>query len=186
MEIPATVLVWQFDGKPTLNAIKDYKHNEGYNLYCTTNKKYLSWRKNHLGINLEYIDDAKEKKVHLHFKNGTTGPVLTGQLFAFGLGGKPSFINYSHRTWGINLEYQDNPSYEWMIFSKTGKKNEQVNTKEPYALININVKPDPDFLIFLEREVPRVCDIGWTTSPNKLGKIVHLAKDINDFRKEII
>src|SRR5690606_21921768 len=110
----------------------------------------------------------------------------TGEKVAFGLGGDPSFLNYTEQRLGINLGFKKSASYEWIIFGESGKKSEVVETGKLYALVNINVKPNPDFLIYLDREIPRTCDIGWTTSPNKLGKILNVAQAINNLRKEIL
>jgi hypothetical protein len=38
------------------------------------------------------------------------------------------------------------------------------------AVLNVNVKPTPDFLVYLDRH-PGVADVGWTTSPNWWGSL---------------
>jgi hypothetical protein len=53
--------------------------------------------------------------------------------------------------------------YEWRIFGADSTMGRPIPENTPVALVNDNVKPDPDFLVHFDRTVGT--DIGWTTSP---------------------
>jgi hypothetical protein len=64
---------------------------------------------------------------------------------------------------GINLEWTNNPVYEWRIFRADGEKGKPIPTDSPVAIANDKVEPEADFLIYFDRPVG--ADVGWTTSP---------------------
>ncbi len=186
-KIPEEVLVWKFGNvEGNIRTDPDYEHNKGMHIKCITNGKYLTWGKQPLGINLVWHDKASDHKVHLVTKDGKRRDLLTGEPFAFGIGGGESFLCYKERSAGINLTWSENAHQEWRIFGASGKKGEPIKAGENYALVNVKVKPEADFLVHFDREMPGVCDLGWTTSPQWLNKFIKAAKAINEIRKEIL
>jgi hypothetical protein len=170
IEIPAPVLTWKFGDKTgNVRAQNRYNTNEGYSLFNTEHGGYLTYVKTTFGINLGYINNNRDKKVHLRLPDRQEREVRTGELVAFGIGGDPSFLRYKERPVGINLEYAKEPAYEWRIFTASGEVGKTIAVGEMVALVNINVKPDPDFLIYFER--PAGANIGWTTSPGWYQKL---------------
>lgn len=175
-KIPSEVLVWKFGGKTgNVKAQNIWTPKSGYNLYCETNKQYLTWGKQPVGINIIWTKVGSDKRVHLHLPGKKEREILTGEPFAFGLGGGDVCLKYGNRTTGINLEWSKKPEFEWSIIGASGKKGEPILQGTDYALLNLKVEPDPDFLVYLDR-IPGQADIGWTTSPNWPGKIWELKK----------
>ena len=65
LEIPEAVKMWKLGGKAgNIRSQNNYPDNSGYNLFCQSNNKYLTWKKVPLGINLDFIGDAAVKKTH--------------------------------------------------------------------------------------------------------------------------
>jgi hypothetical protein len=169
--IPPAVLVWQFGGRSgNLTAQNSYTLNSGYNMLCRTNSEYLTYGTQPTGINLDYTADASVRKTHFRLPDGQERPVLTGEPVALGIGGGDPFLYYAERITGINVKWAGDPRWEWRIFGPTGESGLPVPTGAPVALINVNVEPGPDFLVFLNRH-PGTADIGWTTSPSWWGDI---------------
>lgn len=168
--IPEQVLVWKISGKPgNIKAQNKYSANSGYNLFCQTNQKYLTYVDASVGVNLGYITNAGERKVHFRLPDNSEREILTGEPFALGIGGSPSFLKYAHRTLGINLEYSEKPVFEWCIYGSSMEKGKRISTESWIAIVNKKVEPSPDFLIYLNRNAG--ADIGWTTSPDWLKTI---------------
>lgn len=169
--VPPSVLVWQFGGKPgNLTAQNQYTLNSGYNMFCQTNNKYLTYGKQPVGFNVVYTTDYRLCKTHFRLPDGQQRPILTGEPVALGIGGGDAFLYYSHRTAGINLKWSGPPKHEWRIYGPTGEQGQPIPTGSPVAVLNVNVEPGPDFLVYLDRH-PGVADIGWTTSPNWWGSL---------------
>ena len=105
LEIPEKVKIWKLGGK-TGNIVSqnNYFDNTGYNLFCQSNNKYLTWKKVPVGINLDFISDVAVKKTHFRLPDGQVREIKSGELVAFGIGGGEAFLKYAHRTLGINLE----------------------------------------------------------------------------------
>jgi hypothetical protein len=172
MEIPKEVVIWRFGGKTgNVKSQNHYSANTGYNLYCSPNKEYLTYGKEPMGINIVWAKSGNDKKIHLVLPDKKEREILTGEPVALGLGGGDAFLYYSSRPTGINLKWGTNPVFEWRICGADGKKGVPVTEGNFYALVNMSVKPDPDFFIYLDR-IPGQADIGWTTSPNWPGKIL--------------
>jgi|GEM_PF-6717284 len=141
-----------------------------YDLRNSVIKRYLQHEDQTYGINLGWTDDGSEatgKKVARWFfarKGNAEGPLKYGEKIALGNGGKPSFLNYEHRTVGINLDYANDPPYEWMVLG--GKIGDPVKTHDLVALYNVKCE---ECLIYFDRT--RGGDIGWPTSQTWLGQI---------------
>jgi hypothetical protein len=170
--IPAEVVIWQFGGKTgNLKSQNAYTTNSGYNLFCSSNKEYLSYGTELFGINLDWKKTGDEKKVHFMVPAKQEREILTGEPIAFGIGGGEQFLYYASRTLGINLSWSEKPVFEWTICGADGKKGVPIGEGQMYAIVNAKVQPAPDFFIYLDR-VPGQADVGWTTSPNWPGKIL--------------
>lgn len=164
MNIPDKVQVWRFAGKPgNLKTQNAYETNSGYNLFCRSNEKYLTWEKQTLGVNLGYEGTGKERKIHLRTPDGKERQVMSGEQIAFGIGGDPAFLMYAERTVGINLEWSEKPLFEWRIYAHGGPLGVAIPTGSFVSIVNEKVKPNPDFLIYMDRPG---ADVGWTTSPS--------------------
>jgi hypothetical protein len=175
--IPSEVLTWQLSGKTgNVRAQNTYSTNTGYSLFCTTNKRYLTYGKEPLGINLVYSTTDADKKIHFRLPDGKERDVLTGEAVAFGIGGGDAFLFYDNRTLGINLSWSGSAKHEWSIWGADGKQGVPIVQGQPYALINKNVQPSADFLVYLDR-APGMADVGWTSSPNWPGKVFQAAKE---------
>ncbi len=176
LEIPETVKIWKVSGKTgNLVSQNNYTDNSGYNLFCKSNNEYLTWKKVPLGINLDFISDANVKKIHIRLPDGKQREILSGELIAFGIGGGEAFLNYTHRTVGINLEWKQNPIYQWRIFGANTQLGTPISTDSFVAIVNDKVEPSPDFLIYLDRPTG-MADVGWTSSPQFFNKIFNAAE----------
>src|SRR5678816_699397 len=171
-QIPPEVAIWQLGGKPTaVKSQNSYATNSGFTLYCSANKKYFTWGKEAVGINLVWAPTGADKKIHFRVPDGQERQILTGEPVAFGVGGGDAFLRYAHRTAGINLDWSKDPVFEWVFCGADGQKGVPIDGGHMYAMLNLRVEPDPDFFIYLDR-VPGQADVGWTTSPNWPGKVV--------------
>jgi hypothetical protein len=172
IEIPETLKVWKLGGKAgNIRSQNNYTDNSGYNLFCQSNNKYLTWKKVPAGINLDFINDAAVKKTHFRLPDGQERDILSGELLALGIGGGDPFLQYAHRTLGINLEWTKNPVFQWRIFAANGQAGIPIAADSLLAIANIKVQPSPDFMIYCDRP-PGMADVGWTTTPqfwNKFG-----------------
>jgi hypothetical protein len=167
LTIPEKVLVWNFGGKPgNLRSQNNYADNGGYNMLCRGNNKFLTWKTVPLGINLDYVSDAGVKKTHFALPDKQEREILTGEPIALGIGKGEAYLRYAHRTIGINLEWSQNPVYEWRIFDSSAEKGKPIATDSWVAIVNDKVEPSADFLVYLDRDPMGVADIGWTTSPD--------------------
>ena len=178
LEIPEKVKIWKLGGK-TGNIVSqnNYSDNTGYNLFCQSNNKYLTWKKVPVGINLDFISDAAVKKTHFRLPDGQVREIKSGELVAFGIGGGEAFLKYAHRTLGINLEWKQEPIYQWRIFGANSQLGTPIAADSPVAVVNDKVEPSPDFLIYFDRP-PGMADVGWTTSPDFFNKIVSAAEKV--------
>lgn len=164
MEIPHEVLVWTFGGMDgALRSTNHYQNNMGYNLHCATNNKYLTWQTGMLSINLEY-SASPQNKYHFSLPDGSEREIRSGEPVAMAIGGGEAYLYYGEQTVGINLKWAQKPQFEWRILGP-GDLGEPIQVGSPCALVNVKVRPDPDFMVFLEKHMPKVVDLGWTTSP---------------------
>lgn len=176
--IPESVLVWKFAGKPgNLRSENHYSTTNNGNGYSMRNRqvnKNLTYWKQDLGINIGYqeVNNRPEQeldhKIHFRLPDGKEREILTGESVAFGIGGGDAFLRYTHRTYGINLDWYgipvspEDPSHQWRIYGPTGEKGKPIPTNSWVALLNEKVEPEPDFFIYFSR--PGAASIGWVSS----------------------
>jgi hypothetical protein len=171
--VPDAVKVWKIGDNQAANvrSMNNYTANtpNGYNLFCTMNKMYATYVKdnNPLAVNLGFVARG-DRKTHFRLPDGQERDILSGELVALGIGGKPSFLAYEHQKVSINLAYKNNPVYEWRIFGAGNELGTPIRQNTQVALVNDKVEPHPDFLIHLKRPGP---DFGWTSSPSVWGVI---------------
>jgi hypothetical protein len=176
LAIPSKVAMWTLAGKPgNVRSQNTYTNNSGYNLFCQENKKFLTYAKVPLGINLDYTTDAAVRKTHLVLPDRSERDIRCGELFAFGIGGGDAFLEYSHRTLGINLKWSDNPEFQWRMFSPGIAEGQPLPTGARVAISNDKVEPSADFLIYFDRE-PGMGDVGWTTSSTLWNQLLSAAE----------
>ena len=165
IEIPESVKMWKIgDGSANVVSWNSYRDNQGYNLFCQKNNRYLTWKKVPLGINLDYVGDASLRKIHFRLPDGAEREILSGESIAFGIGLGEAFLRYAHRDVGINLTWSKNPIFEWRIFGLDSETGKPIQENSLVAIVNDKVEPAPDFFIYLDR-APGMADVGWTTSP---------------------
>ncbi len=160
--------------------------SRNYNLKNLQTRRFLQWEHQTVGINLGWTDDATvqtAKKVARWFLTRSTTdrtPLRYGELLGLGNGGNPSFIRYSKRTFGINLDWSNTPVFEWKILG--GPIGQPVNSGKWLALYN---QKAGDCLIHFDRTVGG--DIGWPGSQtwfDQLGDV--LTKAVKDHWKEAV
>ena len=166
MKIPDEVLLWKFgNGSGNLRSNNHYQNNQGYNLYCKQNKQYLIWDTGQLSINLAFSSSV-QNKYHFQLPDNKERDILTGEPVSFANGMGESFFRYGSQRIGINLKWTSEPLAQWRIFDATGELGKPIAVGGYYAMVNVNVDPAPDFLVYLNKHIPKVVDIGWTTSPS--------------------
>lgn len=161
----------------TLKTQPVYTTNSGVSLQNVPKKSFLTWGKQPIGINLVYQSKETDHKVHFVTPDKAVRDVLTGEPVAFGIGGGESFLYYKNRTLGINLGWSQEPDFEWRIYGASGKKGEKIEAGKTYAIMNTQVKPNADFMVFFDRP-PGMCDVGWTSSPTTLGDLISVGKAV--------
>ena len=118
---------------------------EGYNLFCTTIGKFLTYVDVNFGFNAGFKSQG-DNKTHFRLPDGQEREILSGESVALGIGGKPSFVNYAHRDIGPNLKYVNDPVYEWRIFGVDSELGRPIPENTPVALVNDKVEPTPTSL----------------------------------------
>jgi len=175
MDIPSAVVLWKFGGVGAdLTSENNYQNNKGYRLKCTANNKYLIWDKGQLSVNLAFNNEPQHK-YHFHLPDGKERVIRSGETVAMGIGLGDSYLYYGHQRFGINLKWSKKPVYQWRIYGADGKAGVPLKTGTTYALLNEAVDPDPDFMIFMDKHVPRVVPLGWTSTEDWLEKLAHRA-----------
>src|SRR4051794_35412310 len=125
--VPPSVLVWQFGGKAgNLTAQNTYTPNSGYNMFCKSNSKYLTYATQPAGINLGYTENAAECKVHFQLPDHQQREILTGEPVALGIGGGDEWLYYSERPLGINYKWRSTPKFEHRIWGPTGESGKKI------------------------------------------------------------
>ena len=172
--VPETVRVWKIGvDQANVRSWNHYTNNQGYNLFCTMNGKFLTYVNVNFGFNAGFKAQG-DNKTHFRLPDGQEREILSGESVALGIGGKPSFVKYAHRTVGPNLQYVNDPVYEWRIFGADSELGRPIPENTPVALVNDKVEPTPDFLVYFKR--PAGADIGWTSSQGWWDQIVDWAE----------
>lgn len=137
--------------------------DRSYYLKNKVARKFLQHEKQNVGINLGWTDDAEPetaRKVSRWFlpRNGTSAkPIRYGETVALGNGRAPSYIRHQRRATGIDLDWSDNPVFEWRILG--GEFGQPVDPSQYSAIYNEGIN---ECLIFFDRTAGG--DIGWPTS----------------------
>jgi hypothetical protein len=175
MDIPDKVRQWKL-GPAGGNVMSwnNYQHNNGAYLMNTETNNYLTYKEVPLGINLGFIAN-QEYKTHFRLPDGTERDILSGELVALGIGGGKAFLQYAHRDFGVNLEWVQNPNFQWRIFGPT--EGAPIPYDAPVAIVNDKVEPAPDFFIHFDRP-PGMADVGWTTSPGFWDSVEDVAVQV--------
>ncbi len=176
--ILSKVLVWQFGGQSgnlrSQNQYSPTNGGNGYNLLCTTNNQFLTYIDGSQppgSIDLDFTTNANLHKAHFRLLDGAEREIVTGEKVAFGMGGLPNaYLYYAERPISINLKFGSTVRDEWYIYDETGEKGRPIAMNARVALLNVNVEPDPDFLVYLDRPG---ADIGWTSSPDWKKKVTN-------------
>jgi hypothetical protein len=70
IEVPDTVRVWKIGvDQANVRSWNNYTNNQGYSLFCTTNKRYLTWVKVPIGVNLDFKSQG-DNKTHFRLPDG--------------------------------------------------------------------------------------------------------------------
>jgi hypothetical protein len=174
IEVPDAMRVWKVGVDPAnVLSWNNYTNNQGYHLFCITNGEFLTHEKKPVGVNLGFKSSG-DNKTHFRLPDNQEREILSGESVALGIGGKPSFLHYKERDWGINLDWSESPRFEWRILGPEPGKPIPENT--PVAIVNDKADKEnagPDFLIYFKRPVG--VNIGWTSSPEFWGPLVEKA-----------
>ena len=100
---------------------------------------------------------------------------------AIGMG--EAFLRYGKQRFGINLKWVSEPLDEWRIFDASGEMGRPISSDSYYALINVKVDPKPDFLVYLDKHMPKVINLGWTSSPTWIESYEGVLKTAADYGK---
>ena len=172
--IPHEVVSWKLGGKTgNVKSQYNYTTNTGYSLLNVQHGQYLTWGKQKFGVNLVFANSDSDKKVHFASADKEERDILTGENVAFGIGGGEAYLCYADRKVGINLVWRKAPCYEWRLYDASGDGGKTISVGSLIAIGNINVKPEADFLIYLDRVG---ADVGWTSSPGWSDKLSAAAK----------
>jgi hypothetical protein len=137
--------------------------DRNYQLKGKVPRKFLQWEEQNFGINIGWTDDAEPStatRVQRWFfmrdgENET--PIRYGEKLAIGNGKPPSWLCYGERTWGVNLNWRDDPSFEWKVLG--GEPGDQVELGDWVALYNMK---DGECLTYFARDVGAF--LGWPSS----------------------
>ncbi|MDZ4755080.1 MAG: hypothetical protein SGJ11_11375 [Phycisphaerae bacterium] len=173
MNIPSAVVLWKFGGVGAdLRSENNYQNNKGYRLKCTANNKYLVWDKGHLSVNLAFSNEAQHK-YHFHLPDGKERVIRSGETVAMAIGSGEAYLYYGHQKIGINLKWSTKPVYQWRIYGADGKAGVPLKTGTTYALLNEAVEPDPDFMIHMNKYLPGIVPLGWTSTKDWLEELAN-------------
>jgi hypothetical protein len=134
-----------------------------YNLKNSKTRKFLQYEEQTFGINLGWTGDASSQtgqRVSRWFfarREGTGGAVMYGETIALACGLGRSFLYYSGRQWGINLDWSNPPVYEWQLLG--GPIGTAVQRNNYLAIYNTTVA---EFFTYFDRNVGG--NIGWSDS----------------------
>jgi hypothetical protein len=134
-----------------------------YNLKNNKTRKFLQYEEQTVGINLGWTGDASPQtgeRVSRWFftrQEGTGGAVRYGETIALAYGLGRSFLYYTGRTWGINLDWSNPPVFEWQLLG--GPTGTTVQRDSYLAIYNRKVG---EFFTYFDRNVGG--NIGWSDS----------------------
>jgi hypothetical protein len=155
----------------------DQHPERSYNLKNKLTRKYLQYEEQNWGINLGWTNDASAqtgKRVSRCFfarENGTGGPVNYGDALALGYGTHRSFLYYTGRPRGINLDWSGPPIFEWVILG--GKTGSPVKRNTSVAILNRRVN---EFFVYFDRNLGG--EFGWSDSERWEEMLTGSLKDL--------
>jgi hypothetical protein len=150
------------DGQIHLKATFDGPADRNYQLKNGRVRKFLHWE-DQIGMNIGWTDDAepatavKAQRWFFHRLGNDTAPLRYGETIAIGNGKPPSFMCYEERFIGVNLQWHDDPCFQWKVLG--GKPGSPVKATDWVALYNTK---DKEFFIYVDRTVGG--DVGWPSS----------------------
>jgi hypothetical protein len=160
--------------------------DRSYNLKNRVPIKFLQYEEQTWGINLGWTDDAgpvTAKKVARWFftRNGSAdAPLKYGESFALANGTGDSWLHYSERTIGINLDWTGKPVFEWKILG--GKAGQPVQRDHYLAIYNERIDL---FFVHFDRDAGG--NIGWSDSKSWADQIGDkLTKLLREYGEEAV
>jgi hypothetical protein len=151
--------------------------DRSYNLKNKVPRKFLQYEEQDWGINLGWTDDASAetgKRVARWFftvRAGVGRPVKYGETIALANGTGRSFLRYSERPRGINLDWSQEPVFEWQLLGRPS--GQPVKRDEYLAIYNQKVG-----LIFCYFDRNAGGNIGWSDSKRWEDQVAGDLKDL--------
>ncbi len=139
-------------------------------------RKFLHYE-NQVGFDIGWTDNAAPKtaiKSERWFflpEAGDGKPILYGQPIAIGLGKNPSFMCHEKRFIGVDLQWHDQPCYEWLLLG--GERDTPVKTNEWFAIYNTKVEE-----CFIETERTMGGNVGYPSSQTWWDQGVGILKNL--------
>jgi hypothetical protein len=150
--------------------------NRNYQLKNKVPRKFLH-HEDQIGMNIGWTDNAEpstatKSQRWFFMRNGENeSPIRYGEVLALALGKPPSWVCHEKRTVGVDLQYHDDPCFQWKVLG--GRVGQQVKLGDFVALYNTSIK---ECFIFMDRTVGG--DVGWPSSKtwgeqfkDKLGEL---------------
>jgi hypothetical protein len=160
--------------------------DRSYNLKNRVPIKFLQYEEQNWGINLGWTDDASPdtaKRVARWFftRSGAgNGPVTYSETIALANGTGDSWLHYSERPRGINLDWSSRPVFEWQLLGR--KAGEPVQRDQYLAIFN---KKANLFFVHFDRDAGG--NIGWSDSKSWADQIGGKIKDaIREYGEEAV
>lgn len=127
---------------------------EKYYLRLDDNEYYLKYKYRKTGISLVW---EKAASPNITFTKQGGGDIKCGDRVAIQIE-NARYLVYGEQTWGINLNWSDNPVYEWEIRSKDNKKGTSISTNEIVGLYNSR---NTGFVVYCDRKGMPVVNLAW-------------------------
>ncbi|MDQ0078272.1 hypothetical protein [Arthrobacter oryzae] len=149
------------------------------NLYNTDSDLFFQYEEQRWGINLGWTSNAGEANAtrttrwFVARQNGMGSPITYGERVALGYGTHRSFLYYTGRKLGINLDWSGPPEFEWVILG--GQFGTDVQKDTPVAIWNDTVDL---FWIHFDRNLGG--DIGWHNSKRWGAQFSKALRDLFD------
>ena len=147
-----------------------------YLLKNSTNRHFLQYKQQGTfgGINLGFSNDAEpstaKKVLHWEFLNRNRTPVNYDEPVAISC--KDKYLRYGSRSVGINLDWSDNPVFEWRLLG--GRPGTPVKTRDWLCIWNVH-GDNGEPLIYFKPEIGG--NIGWPSSRTLLQQGIDWTKE---------
>jgi hypothetical protein len=152
-----------------------------YDLANLTVAEALIYHKRDWGINLGFGDPASSSNVKFHRQSGKTDPLQFGEMFAINIR-SGRWLYYAQRDYGINLNWSEEPKYEWRFDSANG----QSGAVPTLAQVGLYSSVEKDYLMYEVRDWG--VNLKWYKDTGKYMKwqdLQKLAKTIKDVKEKI-